>query len=292
MRTVITALVILLFMTECQFSQSVSKDLVSGLITKGDGLTCKNVYLSVRDERIDRNTFIYGEEFVMHFSNMEGFRKENDYVFPGMQLNVTGKSGDTVLQSKDLYIDYPNGMKLSPLVLTSEVTAAAPMRSNSNYTLHITIWDKKGNGKFHAKLDFKLTANEKIFIEALNVKYEEIYLFSKERGVVIPDNKIRFNENTYMLFEGLSGFKIENGLVFPGLSLKATDNEGSKILDYDDLFADYTQSGFKLDDFKSQVAPSFELTGSEFKNPMHCEIIIWDKKSHALIKAKADLNVE
>jgi hypothetical protein len=95
-----------------------------------------------------------------------------------------------------------------------------------------------------------------------------------------------------MLFEGLTGFKVENGLVFPGLSLKATDHEGSIILDYDDLFADYTQSGFQFEDFTSQVSPSFILTGSEFKNPMHCEITIWDKRSKARIKAKADLTIK
>jgi hypothetical protein len=292
MRTAVTSLLFLLLLTECQFSQSVRKDLVSGMVTKGDGLSCENVYLSVSDKKTDRNTFIYGEEFIVNFNNMEGFRKENDFVFPGMQLFVTGNSGDTVLKSDDLYIDYQNGVKLSPLLLTAEVTVASPMKSNSNYSQNVTIWDKNGNGKLNAKFEFKVEPNKKILIESVNVKYDEIYLFSRDRNVVIHDNKIRFNEDIYLLFEGLTGFKADNGLVFPGFSMKATDNSGSMIIDYDDLFAGYSESGLPFNDFNSQVTSHFRLTGSEFKNPMHCEMIIWDKKSHARIKAKTDLTVE
>jgi hypothetical protein len=292
MRAAVTTLFILLLLTECQFSQSVRKDLVSGLITKGDGLSCENVYLTVGVEKTDRNTFIYGEEFVVNFDGIEGFRKDNDFAFPGMQLYVTGKSGDTVLLSKDLYNEYTNGIKLTPILLTAEVTVASPLRSNNNYTLNVIIWDKKGNGKFTTKFDFKVEANKKILIESVNVKYNEIYLFSKERGIVLTDNKIKFNENTYMMFEGLNGFKADNGLVFPGLSIKATDNKGAIILDSNDLFANYSTSGLPVDNFEDQLSSHFKLTGSEFINPMHCEITIWDKKSQARIKAKADLTVE
>jgi hypothetical protein len=196
------------------------------------------------------------------------------------------------LLTNDLYSDYINGLKLSPLLLSADITVATPMKAKGEYFLHVNLWDKKGTGKYSAKLEFKIISNEKILVEANNVLYNEIYLFSKERNKVIPDNRIKFNENTYMIFEGLSGFKEENGLVFPGLSVKATDKEGNVILDFTDLFTDYSKSGLAVPDFKAQVSSHFKLTGSEFKNPMHCEIVIWDKKSDARLKASADLTVE
>ena len=115
---------------------------------------------------------------------------------------------------------------------------------------------------------------------------------SKEINQPVPDNRIKFNENTYVIFEGLSGFKEENGMVFPGLSLKATDNEGNMIMDNNDLFSDYSQTGLALSDFSTRVSSYFQLTGSEFKNPMHCELTIWDKKSDARLKATALLIIE
>jgi predicted small secreted protein len=294
MKMKIATLVVMasLAITGCNFSKSVKKDLVSGLLTTGDGLSCDNVYLSVNDEKTERNTFIYGEEFLVNFNNIEGFKKENENVFPGMQLIIIGKTGDTVLQTNDLYSDYTDGMKLSPLLLTSDITVASPMKSKGEYTLNVNIWDKKGNGNFSAEFDFKVISNEQIVIEASNVSYDEIYLYSKVKDKVIPDNKIRFNEDTYVIFEGLSGFKEENGMVFPGFSLKATDNEGSMILDYNDLFADNSKSGLPASDFNARISSHFILSGSEFKNPLHCNFIIWDKKSDARITAKADLILE
>jgi hypothetical protein len=292
MKTVITSLLLLFALSGCQFSKSVKKDLVSGLLTTGDGISCDDVYLTVNGEKTENTTFIYGEQFLVNFNGIEGFKKENEYVFPGMKLAVVSEAGDTVLQTDDLYSDYANGLKLNPLLLTSDVTVASPIDSRSKYTLQVSIWDKKGNGSFSAKLDFKVIPNEKLVSEAVNVKCKEIYLYSKERSKVIPDNKIKFNENTYFIFEGLSGFKEENGIVFPGLSLKGTDKEGAVILDYADLFADYSETGLAVSDFNTRVASNFILTGSEFKNPLHCELTIWDKKSDARIKINADLLVE
>jgi hypothetical protein len=292
MKTVLTSLLFLIALSGCKFSKSVKKDLLSGLFTTGDGLSCDNVYLSVNDEKTDRNTFIYGEEFIVNFNNIEGFRKENDYVFPGMKLVVLSSTGDTVLQTNDLYSDYTNGMKLSPLLLTSDITVASPIKSKGEYTLQVKIWDKKSNGTFSAKFNFKVNSNEKITTEAVNVTYNEIYLYSKEREKVITDNKMKFSENTYVILEGLSGFKEENGMVFPGLSLKGTDNEGKLILDFSDLFEEFSKSGLAVSDFNTRVSSHFILSGTEFKNPLHCELAIWDKKSIARIKVAADLIVE
>jgi len=292
MKIAISSILFLVAFSGCQFSKSVKKDLVSGLLTTGSGLSCDNVYLSVNDEKTDRNTFIYGEEFHINFNNIEGFKKDNDYVFPGMALVVTGKAADTVFQTNDLYSEYTNGLKLSPLLLISDITVASPMKSGNEYTLHVSIWDKKGTGTFSAKLDFKIKSNEKVGIETGNVEYDEIYLYSKERDMVIPDDKIKFNENTYIIFEGLSGFKDENGAVFPGLSLKGTDNDGKVIIESSDLFSDYSESGLTVSDFNARVSAHFILSGSELKNPLHCELTIWDKKSDVRLKVTADLIVE
>ncbi|TAL75847.1 MAG: hypothetical protein EPN88_03210 [Bacteroidetes bacterium] len=292
MKTSIASFLILATLSGCQFSKSVKKDLVSGLFTTGDGISCDDVTLSVNDQKTERSTYIYGEKFRVNFNNIEGFVKNNDNVFPGMKLFVISKTGDTVLQTNDLYTEYSTGLKLSPLLLTSDVTVASPMQSKGEYTLHVNIWDKKGKGTFSAKFDFKVKSNDQIVTEINKVTYNELYLFSKEREKVITDNKIRFNENTYLIIEGLSGFKEENGMVFPGLSLKGTDNKGTMILDYDDLFADYSQNGLAVSDLNTRLSSHFMLTGTEFLNPLHCVLTVWDKKSDAKIKATADLIVE
>jgi hypothetical protein len=292
MKTTIALLLLIITMASCQFIKSVKKDLVSGVLTKGDGLSCEDVYLSLNTGKTNRNTFIYGEKFFINFNNIEGFNKENENVFPGMRMYVVSKTGDTVLQTSDLYGGYSEGIRLSPLLLIGDLTVASPMRSKDEYTLHVNIWDKKGKGTIGSTLDFKIVSNDQIRIEANKVTFNEIYLFSKERDAVITDNLIKFNENIYVIFEGVSGLMEINGLVFPGLSISATDNEGKIILDYKDLFSDYSQNGIADSDFKTRVSAHFTIFDKGFKNPLHCKLTIWDKKSDNSISASTELILE
>ena len=291
MRTTLISLLVLMLMSGCQFSKSVNKDLLSGLFTKGDGLSCDETFLTVDANKINRNNFVYGETFVINFNKIDGFNMVNEAVFPDMTLLVLDAGGDTMLYASDLYNNYPDGIKLDPLLLTSEVTVAAPMRSGKEYKLYVNIKDKKGDGVFNSEFEFKVISNDKIVSESNGVGYDEIYLYSDGREKVIVDNKIGKDETTYFVFEGLTGFKEDGGLVYPGLSIRGTDKAGKLILDFEDLFADYTESGLSVEDFNKRVLSNFTLSGIEIMNPMHCEILIWDKKSDAKIKSVTDLEV-
>jgi hypothetical protein len=227
----------------------------------------------------------------VNFNKIEGFVKENNAVSPNMSLLVLDMEDDTMLFADDLYSDYPDGIKLDPLLLTSEVTVAAPIGSGREYKLTISIKDKKGDGVFSGELGFKVEPNEKIITETIGIGYNEIYLYSGNKEKVIVDNKIGKDETTYFVFDGLTGFKEEGGLVYPGLSIKGTDKAGKLILDFEDLYADYSETGLSVEDFNKRIVSSFILSGTELINPLHCEIIIWDKKGDAKMKAITDFEV-
>jgi hypothetical protein len=282
---------LMVLLTGCQFSKSVEKDFLSGLLTKGDGLSCEDVYLTVNGEKINRSTFIYGETFIVNFNKIEGFVKENNAVSPDMSLLILDMESDTMLFADDLYSNYPDGIKIDPLLLTSVVTVVAPIGSAREYKLIVSVKDKRGSGVFSAELGFKVERSDKIITETTGTGYNEIYLYSGDKEKVIVDNKIRSDETTYFVFEGLTGFKEEGGLVYPGLSIKGTDKAGKLILDFEDLFTDYSETGLSVEDFNKRVVSSFILSGTELINPLHCEVIIWDKKGEAKIKSVTDVEV-
>jgi hypothetical protein len=292
MKKVFIVILVSAVLTGCKFSKSAEKNFISGLTSAGSDLSCKDVYMKVNDERISRSTFSYGETFYICFDDVKGFTSENGYVFPGMGIVITDKGGDTLMMAEDLYEEYTNGMNFSPLQLTADLTVADPIRSKGEYTLTINIWDKKGTGTFISKLDFKVAENEKINTESKDVSYNEIYLFSQGSNKVITDNIVHFEDNIYIIVEGLKGFKAENGIVFPGMELKGTDSHNDIILDNDDLFADYNETGIAEFDFSSRVSSHFKLTGTSFNNPLHCELKIWDKKSSASLKIETDMTVK
>jgi len=270
-------------------AQSVWKDLETGLTIRGQGLSCNSAYLSDGEDIIKRNTFTYGETFYVSFEGMEGFEKEGDNAFPDMQLTIVSDQGDTALHLNDLYAEYTEGIDYSPLELYAQVTAANPMHNGGNYTLYVNIGDKRGDGTLKATLDFSVARDPGIKIEGKGIESREIYLFSQQNNHTITDGEAGFNENIYLLFEGLEGFYVDDGQVQVGLSMVIKDADGNVILEESDMIGD---DALSYEDVHQQVAPNFILTGSEITNPVSCLVRIWDKKSTAWISASTEIQIE
>lgn len=273
----------------CDFRKSVYKDLKTGMLSKGDGLSCEDVYLSWGEKKIERNTFIYGEEVVLNLNNIEGFERVDGHAFPGMDLWVTDEQGDTLLKKHDLYAGLQSGTALSPLLLKANVMVADPIHSGGKYTLDVRVWDKKSDGIFNVTLGFEVVANDQIAIESDQTNFREIYLYSQERQQVITNNRAGFNENIYMMFEGLEGYAVENNAVSIGLSIEVEDASGKLLVNERDLIG---EDLFGYSEFHSQMAASFILTGSHVQNPVQYEVFIWDKKGDGTIRATTQLHIE
>jgi hypothetical protein len=271
-----------------------SKDPATGIITKPDGLSCNDVWLSIDEEKTDRITFIYGEKINLNFNmDIDGFNKVDNSVFPGMLLKVMDETGKTIMQTEDLYADSLNGINRSPLLLKTNFTLVKPIHSNNKYTFFIKIWDKSGDGTVIAEVPFNVINNERINIETKYISYDEIYLLSADRDKVITDGAIYFNETIYLVFEGLSGFYENNGKVFPGSKVRVVDFSNTPIMSYDDLYYLYTKTGINSDDFKSQIHMKMKLNEGTVNNPINFEVTIFDKKrSVAYIKVTTELSVK
>ena len=280
---------LLFFIYSENFAQFVEKDLVTGLTTRGNGLSCAEVYLSDEEKFIERNLFIYGETFYVNFAGMEGFNRMGKSAFPEMQLLIVSEHGDTALHVNDLYARYEEGIEFSPLDLNTEVTVANPVHSGVNYTLFVNIRDKRGNGTLSSTLEFTVVRDERIKISGNKLTSREIYLFSQQGGHTITNGQAEFNENIYLLFEGLEGFSMVDGQVLLGLSIAVKDVDGNVILDEADLFGDAVLS---YDDAQTQLSPNFILRGTYVANPVSFKVRIWDKKSSAWISASTELFVE
>jgi len=292
MRKTFLLLLVTVVFTGCKFSRSAEKNLISGLTSAGKYLSCDDVYISIDNDKTKRNKFIYGESFVIIFNGIKGFAIENGNVFPGMEMIIREKGGDTLMMADDLYEGYNEGMNFDLLQLSANLSVANPIKSDGKYTMIANIYDKKGNGTFSTKFDFDVIRNENIRVISSNATYDEVYLFSQGKNKIIPDNKIDYEDNIYIIIEGLKGFKEENGSVFPGLELKAVDSRNNLILDYDDLFAEYDETGIAVSDFSSRVSAHFKITGTFFNNPLHCELKVWDKRSKVSIAVTTDMSLK
>lgn len=292
MRKISFLLLSVILFTDCKFSRTAEKDLATGISTTGKNLTCDDVYIMVNNKKVKNNEFIYGENIVVLFNDIQGFVAEDRHVFPFMEIIICKKDGDTIMRADDLYKGYTDGMSFDPLRLSADLTVANPIRSGGSYKMIINISDKKGDGTFRSSFDFTIARNERIKIRTSGVGFDEVYLFSQGKNRIITDNMIDYDDNIYIIIEGLRGFKEENGYVFPGLELIAVDSRNNIILKNDDLFIEYENNGIASSDFISRVSAHFNITGSYFNNPLHCELKVWDKRSNNKIEVITDLNLD
>lgn len=118
---------------------------------------------------------------------------------------------------------------------------------------------------------------------------EEVVLSTD--GKRLQSNDFELQSQVYMNFLGVNGFTQEAGKVFPGLSVKVTDQAGNSVLDAADLFTQYDATGL---DAQSASELSSNLTigaPMEAGNSYNWAVKIWDKKGEGTINANMDFNV-
>jgi hypothetical protein len=270
-------------------NKSVSVDFVSGLTTKGDGLSVDNIYLSDGKDKIETTEFIYGKKFYLNFNNITGFEKENGFVFPGMEFIILNKAGDTIMYNKDLYANQTKGFNISPLLLNSSLIVAKPINSKEEYTLISNIWDKKGDGKFSAEMDFEVVPNPNIEIENDGLTAKEVYLTSVTNNDIITETSIGFNEKIQLNVEGLEGFEEINGTAEIKFAMKVTDDNDNIILENDNLLGD---APLNAELVKQNLAATLIMQKGRLSNPITCVIVVEDRKSNSKMTVTSELTVE
>tara|TARA_R110000868_G_scaffold401943_1_gene677801 strand:- start:477 stop:1352 length:876 start_codon:yes stop_codon:yes gene_type:complete len=274
--------------TSCNFSKSASKDLITGLTTKGDGLSAESVYVTINNEKVSDNAFYYGQNIITNFENMDGFVVENNTYYPKIQVVLVSKKGDTIMYEPDL-LKADAGFDATLKTLTGNMILARPIYSGKDYTMYYTITDKKGTGTFSSELKFDLLHDPLIKVEKKGLDFKEGYLMSLSKNNIITNGKIAFDEKILMDFQDLSGYKSTNGEVSLGLKIRVVDAADTVILNMEDAF---NGRPISEDEIKAGVGAQLVINKGRLKNPVNFHVTIWDKNSDAKLHAETELTVE
>ncbi|WP_405269303.1 hypothetical protein [Cellulophaga sp. Ld12] len=275
-------------LTSCNFNKSVRKDFVTGITTKGDGLSAEKVYVTINDEKVSDNEFFYGQNIYTIFENMSGFMVENNRYHPQMEVVLISKAGDTIMHEANLFQQNP-GFGAEMKTLQGNMLLARPIYSSADYTLHYKISDEHGEGVFNSTLQFDLLHDPAIKVNKKGLDYKEGYLLSLTKNAVITDSKVAFEELILMDFQDVSGYTRVDGAVALGLKIKVTDANDTMILNMEDVFGESTLSEEQI---KSGLGAQLKITKGALKNPVTFKVTIWDKNSNARLEAETELIVE
>ena len=276
-------------LASCDFSKSVHKDLSTGMVTRGSGLSCDDVEILVNGEVTKETSFTFGERVEVRFNNMDGFTRTDGKAFPGMSIISTDPDGDTVLHISDTYESMTEGYTFDPLVLTAHFTAADPYFSDNEYHQFIRVWDKKDvKSHFTAEFDFNVVPNDRIVVEKHQLDCKEIYLYSRERGEAVTDNRIRINEVINVVFTGLEGFAEEEGRIYPELSMRIEDAGGEVAVEESEMFGNQYMDPA---DLFSHFSPNFYITDPSLENPLTISLELWDTKGEGRLSVNTRVDV-
>ena len=286
--TIILLLVALVF-SACNFSKSINKDLITGATSKGDGLSCNDISIQINGEKEKRNIFTFGENVVFVFDGIKGFSKENGKVYPEMSMVVLKKENQMVLSELNL-LNLTEGTELSPLQLQANLIANFPHKNNEEYEVQLTIWDTKGEGKFTYNMPFTITENELLDVTSTTIDYTAIYVWNESKNKVVTDNKMNTKDKYLLILEGVNGLKVEEGNVFPALSVHLTDNKGNAIIASPNVLQNNTTDGIDAAAFtKNQVLITLTFTEGEFFNPCTLKVALKDTKSENTLNITTEL---
>ncbi|RZN84525.1 MAG: hypothetical protein EVB11_00285 [Winogradskyella sp.] len=271
----LTFTIVLLILSFCSIVNAQKGNLAEKIGIESNILTSDGIYFENYLGLVKRNTFNYGEEIDFVYDRIDGFNLDDGLVYPDMDIIVLSKKGDTVFQQKNLFKDITQGYTIEDLNLRGSVTFAEPMFPNSSYKLHVKVSDKLGDGFYNFSMDFEVVENRMLDTKTNGLSYDILYLYSKKRDISLIDNRVSPNEKVYILLEGLSGYKVTNGLADLSVSLFLKDARGRTIKEMIDMLPEAVD----VKSLKDQLYAEILVTEGTISNPVKCSLIIKDRNT-------------
>lgn len=284
-------LVIFTVLTSCEFNQSVNKDLITGAYSRGNGIGFDDVSILINGKEEKRNEFIYGEKIEFKFNNITGLKRIDEMAYPDLSMFIVKNETDTVLSLPNSLKNLENGTDLNPLQLRANFVSALPHKNNETYTVHINIWDKKGEGTFSYKLPFTVIESDILDIEKNGIEYSNIYLWNETLKEPVFNKTVSSKHQFILILEGISGLKEDEDMVFPIFSIDMQDRNKNSIMSSPNLL-NYDDNGVNSKNIKKQLVAKITFPQNQIDNPCTLIAKINDKNSSNQIEIITELHIE
>ncbi|MEO1010606.1 MAG: hypothetical protein AAFX53_04820 [Bacteroidota bacterium] len=275
------------FLLSCKLDKVSMEAYSKGIEISANGIKAEQVYVTDGDKGIKSRQFKYAQKIFTNFEGISGFTVHEGKYYPEMEVLVVSKRGDTVFRQKNLF-PKDTSFEVAQTALHGHLILANPMRSGEEYTAHYTLYDTKGKGSLNSAMDFVIVRDDHILVTPNGLDFNEAYLFSKTTEKALAEGKLYFDEESWMDFQGLRGYRIREGRASLGLSVLVTDDNGRAIVRQKDIFEGQT---LDVQQLKAGVASTLHIGKGSLANPVRWKVRIWDKNSAAELNAEAILEV-
>jgi len=126
-------------------------------------------------------------------------------------------------------------------------------------------------------------AKNGIKLKSSGFKISDAYLVLDDESVVPEGNKVQLNQNVNMLLIIDEGWNETGGRVFPGSKQVIKQSNGALIMDSEELFEAFNETGVPTEDAR-YITINAVITELKYKNNYAVvNFRVWDKKGTAAI---------
>ncbi|MEO7766928.1 MAG: hypothetical protein ABIS01_05860 [Ferruginibacter sp.] len=123
-------------------------------------------------------------------------------------------------------------------------------------------------------------------------KVSEAYLVFDDETLVPEANKVELNQNVNMLLIIDEGWTETGGKVFPGSKQVVKLNNGKEIINSEDYFAAFDETGVSIEDARYITLNTLITDEKNRKNYLIINFRVWDKKGTAEITGSYKLYIK
>ncbi|MBC7887334.1 MAG: hypothetical protein H7Z13_05550 [Ferruginibacter sp.] len=127
------------------------------------------------------------------------------------------------------------------------------------------------------------TIKNGIKLKSSGFKISDAYLVFDDETIVPEDNKVELNQHVNMLLIIDEGWTVTGGRVFPGSKQLIRLSNGAEILNSEELFAAFDETGVPPEDARYITLNAVITELKDKKNHVIVNFRVWDKKGNAEI---------
>lgn len=134
-------------------------------------------------------------------------------------------------------------------------------------------------------------SSTRLRVTNFRLSYHELYLASD--GKRLNTYLCSAGENVHLIITGLRGFEATGNQIYPGISVKVSDQQGRLLVNKPDLFAESGSKGLPADSVSSRIEISMPFDSSLIPGCNYlCRIRIWDKSGRGELVAEHSFSLK
>lgn len=255
-------------------------------------------YFEVNGSKLEDTKIPYGCKVVLTLKGAKGFKEEKGKYNCNAGVTVYNSKNEEIITLDNLYKeDFPNGIPVERFSgeLFLSLRCQTPLKMNQTYKFVFSIKDLKSESKIEIVENFSMVPTPGLAYEEKGLTSDGPFLYNvKNPDEALGKNELKVADTLKVYFTGINGLIEEKEMVWPDASIQLLNEYGDVIVEFNDLYKEYSKTGISAIEIKDLVALHLILPNDLKREKKYVAVFkIGDKKEkNKYLTAKYDFTIQ